>query len=66
MMSAQEHHKQITGDKIRAARIAGFTASISHLSPLRRERLLEDYLKKDARREAEIERLRGLLGMTGD
>ena len=58
MMSTQEQHKQPADDEIRAARIAGFTASISHLSPVRRERWLEVYQKQDARREANLANLR--------
>ena len=58
MMSTQEQHKQPAHDEIRAARIAGFTDSISHLSPVWRERLLEVYQKQDARREANLANLR--------
>jgi len=54
MMSTHEHHKQPADDEIRAARIAGFTASISHLSPVRRDRLLEAYQKQNARRQANL------------
>jgi hypothetical protein len=66
MMSTQEHHKQPAEDEIRAARIAGFTESISHLPPVRRDRLQEAYQKRDARREASLEDFFRSHRMTGD
>jgi hypothetical protein len=66
MMSTQEHHKQPADEEIRAARMAGFTASISHPSAVRRDRLLEAYQKQDARREAILADFIGSHRMTGD
>jgi len=50
-MKNQVYPPNPRSDEVRAARIAGFTAATSHLSPEKRDRLLADYIKRDARRE---------------